>query len=405
LLTAKDSALTPQPIYAESLEAAWRLGAAPVYAITLDGYRLIRGATETFARVDASAPMDPAETARAERLRGLLNDLLQVRSQQAPSVVAPADARALASLGYLPGVHSLPAAAPDAAVDAELLLQQHRRAARLVATRDVPGAIAALRDLARMHPELAPLHVQLAGLLSASGRTAEAIIELNTAAMLRPDDPDVAIALADAYLRNRQVEPAREHAADAVARLEKSTVPQLAADAHEVSALAALAADDDDAASEQAELADKADAGRPVKDYVRGRIAYRHGDYEEALAALESAARKGDDTYAMRDLQLALGETLVKLDRTKDAEVAFKREIQTFPNNIAAYVGLAQLYRTTNQEDAVEDTVSSLLAAVPTQEAYAAAARLWASVGERAKADALRADARRKFRGAPLPVN
>jgi len=49
----------------------------------------------------------------------------------------------------------------------------------------------------------------------------------------------------------------------------------------------------------------------------------------------------------------------------------------------------------------VEDVLNELVAATPTPESYAAAARLWTIVGDRTRAEALRSDARTRFRGDP----
>ena len=59
------------------------------------------------------------------------------------------------------------------------------------------------------------------------------------------------------------------------------------------------------------------------------------------------------------------------------------------------------LYAATNRQEAVEDVLNELVAATPTPESYAVAAPLWTIVGNRTRAEALRSDARARFRGDP----
>ena len=59
------------------------------------------------------------------------------------------------------------------------------------------------------------------------------------------------------------------------------------------------------------------------------------------------------------------------------------------------------LYRASNRDAAAEDVLYELVSATPTPEGYAVAVRLWTILGERTRAEALRSDARTRFRGDP----
>jgi hypothetical protein len=59
------------------------------------------------------------------------------------------------------------------------------------------------------------------------------------------------------------------------------------------------------------------------------------------------------------------------------------------------------LYRASNRDDAVEDVLNELVASTPTPEGYGVAAQLWTMIGDRPRAEALRSDARARFRGDP----
>ena len=407
ILDSDNASLTAQPIYAESLEAAWRFGGTPVYALTLDGYRLTRGAFDTIARVDATVPADPAEQARGDRLRAALDRLLSGRTISPPGAVAQADETAYAAAGYLPGLRTVqPLAAPADADEQAAIADAHRAAVRLVAARQYGPAIAALKNLARRRPDLAPVQFQIASLLARTGRVMEAIAGFVSAAMLRPEDPGIATALASTQLRARQLVEAKAAADQAVTLAEAAAVPAAIADAHEVSVRVALAGMDAESAALHAAAAQKADLARPLPAFVRGRLAFDEGKHEEALTAFQEAARiLRDNNRELVDLHVSLGDALAGLDRYPDAEAEFKEELRAFPDNIRAYASLTTLYRAQNRDEAVAQTIEELLAAAPTAEGYTMAARLWTIVGERAKADALRADARRRFRGDPSLAN
>ena len=62
------------------------------------------------------------------------------------------------------------------------------------------------------------------------------------------------------------------------------------------------------------------------------------------------------------------------------------------------------LYRASDRDADVEDVLNALVDAAPTPEGYAMAARLWSALGDRGRAEALKSDARTRFRGDPSVV-
>jgi hypothetical protein len=58
-------------------------------------------------------------------------------------------------------------------------------------------------------------------------------------------------------------------------------------------------------------------------------------------------------------------------------------------------------YRAANRHADTERVLTELTQATPTPEAYGIAARAWTVLGDRARADALRRDARARFAGDP----
>jgi tetratricopeptide (TPR) repeat protein len=278
----------------------------------------------------------------------------------------------------------------------------HRNASMLLAQHRFSAAADALRSIAAKHPELVSIHYQLAQLLARMGRTDEAVNAFGVAAAKRPADPDIPIALASTLLRARRSEDAAMQADRAVMLADSSMDARAKAAAHEIAARVALLRDEFDTAKEHAAAAQAANPLVPMSKFVTGSIAYNDGKYEDALAAFKEASTTLQRSGAMlADLHLNLGNTYARLDRYAEAEAEFHEELRDYPHNIGTYASLAMLYRASNRQQAVEQVIGDLVEAAPTPEGYSMAARLWVIVGERGRAEALRSDARRRFRGDP----
>jgi len=114
--------------------------------------------------------------------------------------------------------------------------------------------------------------------------------------------------------------------------------------------------------------------------------------FEQALAELKKSGG-----LQMTELHFYTGDTLGRLERYPDAEAQFLEELKYFPQNIRARAGLAMLYQATGRADAADRVLGDMTRISPTPESYALAARLWTMFGNRQRADAVRADARRAF--------
>jgi tetratricopeptide (TPR) repeat protein len=94
----------------------------------------------------------------------------------------------------------------------------------------------------------------------------------------------------------------------------------------------ALAAGDTAAALAHAEEAQRADASRPLPHFVRGRLAYDEGRYDEALSELQAAGKVLDEHRSeIEEFHLYMGDVLARLDRYADAEAEFREELRAFP--------------------------------------------------------------------------
>jgi tetratricopeptide (TPR) repeat protein len=419
----KTSGFVPdQPIYAELLAPQFRFDGLPAFSLSTGAYRIVRGNDDQLQRLVADAP--EADPARVEALKASLDRLMQGRAIEPPTPPAQADEDRLAAFGYLQGLRQVAPLAPIAPIapvapvaplaplaplaptmNAEAqaeLVASHRAAVAMIAQKRYSAALDRLRAIASKHPDLASVQYQVGVLLARTGRLDEAAKTFAAITALRPDDPQLPIALASTMLRARRVDDATRHADRAVELADAGSDPRLKAGAHEIAARVALAREDRDAANAQALAAQKADPQLPLPQFVRGRLLYDDAKYEEALAAFQEAQvalKPGNG--ALAELHFYLGNSFARLDRYADAEAEFQEELREFPQNIGTYASLAMLYRASNRDQAAEQIIGDLVEAAPTPEGYSMAARLLTIVGEKARAEALRSDARRRFRGDP----
>ena len=402
VLGGDETRVAPQSIYAESLAERFRFGAPGAFALASPEYRYVRRADALVDPEDPPVAAPATETPAAGRLRVELDRLLDRYPVDPPAEIAAADADRYAALGYLGGPLLLGADSSPLDPDEEAaVVKAHHTAALLASRAQYTAAVDHLRGILRAHPRLAIVQYQLGALLSRAGRLEEAETAFRTLASMEPDNPYIPTALADVLSRSGRYDDARDRAALAVALAERSDARARAA-AHEVAARVALALDDREQAQAHGEAAEREDPAVPMASFVRGRLLYADGQYEEALVPFEEAAAAlAQRGRALEDLHWYKGDTLARLDRNGEAEMQFREEVRAFPRNIRAYASLATLYHATSRMSEAEEILEAIIGAAPTPEGYDTAARLWTTLGEPARAMALRADARARFRGDP----
>ena len=389
------SELQPQPIYAESLAAFYRFGDEPRYAMWTEKAQVARGATESPA---------PAER-DAAALHDRLETIVAHHQPAAPAPIAAEDEDALELSGYLPG---LPPGADDAGAGHAAqhdghALDRHRDAAIAAGHHQYTTAVRLLQALAHEQPASASLPYQIGRLLARSGRYEEAAASLRSAMMLRDDSPEIPIALAAVLMRGGHLDEAQKQA-DAAVML-ASDASRTRAAAEEISARVALARGDADGAAQHADAAHAADPALPLPQFVRGRASFDAGQYDAAIMSFRDAeSALHNSGRSIEQLHLFMGQALVRTEQYAEAEEEFREELREFPHDLQAYGALAMLYRASGRDGEIEDVLNDLVGTAPTPEGYAMAARLWSTLGERGRAEALRSDARARFRGDPSLV-
>ncbi len=391
--------LAEASIYSESLSPRYHFGWSELYALSDDRYRLIRAPRDELYDVqqdpnEKSSLADARPQARAA-MRRALDAIIANAPVSTPGSVSAEDRRKLAALGYvgtgtgaslqLPGDQL-----PDPK-DKIGVLQKYKRATDLAGQRKYAEAIALYRDLLREEPAMTDVWLQLAGLYSRRGMAADEVAAYKEVISRAPKNPAALIGMASALFRLGRVDDARAHAELAV-----EVAP---ASAHELLARIALGRGDADAARREAQLAEAADPSLPARPLVEGVILHRQGQYAAALPHLLEAGRKlSVRTEQIPDVYYLTGDAYARLDRSGEAEAAFKQELRAFPGHIRARAGLAMLYRATGRASDSDQAIADLVRYSPTPEAYSVAAELWTMFGEPQKAAAARAESSRRPR-------
>ena len=401
LLDEGEDRLTPQPVYAELLAPVYRFGGVPLFALTVNDLRYLRSDTESVLRLDgadrglAGVSMDAELAALRATLDRLITD---APSLPATLAVPPRARRAVAAAGYLAG---LAPPRTDAALSAEeqlAIAAAHEAAAQDLAAGRLPAALQRLQQIGREHGTLAPVQFQIGVIAAELGRTQEAVSALAAAAALRPEAPDVPGLLALVLARAGRHTEALAHVETAIA-LAGPLGPRALGAAHVTAARVALLHDDVARAAMHAEAAQAADPTVPVHALVDAHRLTAADQHAEALAALERGVTAlGQRGSELEGLHTAYGDTLVALGRAQEAETAYRDELRAHPGHVAAYRGLTLALREAGRIPEAEAVVERLIEAVPTPDGYAAAARLWTMLGDRARAEALRSDAQARFR-------
>jgi choline-sulfatase len=390
-------------VYSEALYARYHFGWSELTALTDDRYRYIKAPREEL--YDLQRDADERSNVADERpqarqaLRGALDLLAGSATIQAPAEVTPEARERLQALGYVGARSAVPPGPADALPDPKdkhEILERYRAAVEYAGGRRWQQAITLLQQILRDDPEMADVWNQLAVFATRTDRHELAVDAYKHYIALKPSEPTGYSGAAAGFLKLRKLDEAREHAAlaaDAAPPADRRS----RASAHELLAKIALARHDTEAARDEARLAREEDPTLPLPLYIEGRLLYDQGKYAEALPLFMQAGAelKKSGRLQITELHFYTGDTLGRLERYPEAEAEFIEELKHFPHNTRARGGLAMLYQASGNPDAASKALTDMLRATPTPDSYALAARLYTMFGNRERADAIRADARR----------
>jgi len=368
LLEGDDDGPPARPAYAEAMSGALRFGWAELAEPDDDTFRSsLDGVTP--------APLDDREREAFARL----------------GEVAPTLWPLATPVGVRPDPRTMGA-----------VVAAYRRAARHDAARAFAAAIVAYREVVAATPADANAWFRIGLAAGRLGRTDEMIAAFDRVEALRPGHGDGSLAAARFDADGGADEAAAARVTAWLDSADADTPPAARAAAHGLLADIAVGRGRSAEARAQASLAEKAAPRVPYVAFTEARLLQAAGRHVEAVAAFDDViATLGDTATPFDGLYWHRGESLARLDRAVEAAASFERAIADAPLDPRAYLALATLRATPAQADAAEAALDRLIAAVPTPPAYAAAARLAASLGDRERAAGLRAEARERFAGEP----
>jgi choline-sulfatase len=383
-------------IYAEALYAYYHFGWSELRSITDSRFRYIQAPTPELydLRDDPHERRNTASLrpASASAMDGAVRRVAGGRLEQ-PSLVTGEELERLQALGY---VESAPARSDAGSLTdpkQEIRwLERYRDGIRLASERRYADASAAFREVLARHPEMVDVWTQLGHTELRAGRYPQSIEALERAVALKPSVTATVLALAGAELRVGALDRAAAHA-----RLALERDP---AGAHEVLARVALAKGRVDEALEEARESERTGAGLPLPAFIQGMILCNAGQYDRAIPLLQqAAARLAPRRLALRDLHQALGDALAQVGRYAEAEAAFTRELESFPENSRTRASLALVYAAEGRRAEAERALTALVATTPTPASYELAARTLAIVGDASAAAEMAEEGLRAFPG------
>ena len=330
----------------------------------------------------------------AQAMRAAVDTLVADRPIDAPAAVSSEDRERLAALGYVGTQTASPTAGsgenlPDPK-DKVGVLVKYREAIDLIGSRKPQEGARLLEAVLADSPDMFDAWIHLATVNVRMGRLPDAYAAYREAIKRKSDEPGALLGAASVLTSMGRYDEARRHGELAVKRS-----PALA---HQTLANIALEQNRSDEALRQADLATQADPTLPLPLVVRGIIEYRRKRYAEALPFL----LKARDAYAGRtvqpsDLHFYIGDSLAWLERYREAEPFFLRELQLYPQSLNARSGLAMLYQATDRQAEAERAIQEMLRVAPNPPAYERAESLYRMFGRPDRADAVRAEARARF--------
>ena len=379
LLELAEPGTEPRRIYSETLFPRLHFGWSDLASLIEYPHHYIHGPDPELYDLAA----DPAETNNilrrerrlATRLAGQIEGM--ERSLEAPGQEDAETMRKLAALGYLGGGASLETEGPLPDPKARLhVLDKMRDALDLTAAGDHEAAVPAFRAVLAEEPGMADAWEKLGLLLLEIGRQDESIAALQEAMKWSGGAPQIALSMADAFLRMNRLDEAEAHAEIAL------TAHELARD---VLAQVALRKGELERAAELSTRAVELRGARlgPLITLANVRLEQeRFAEAAELTRQVESEYGDRGDRAELRGVYFIRGSALAQLGDSAAAETAFRRELELSPDQLAPYTHLAFLLALEGRGPEAGATLQRMVEANPRPEAYAEASRTLDAMGD-----------------------
>jgi arylsulfatase A-like enzyme/Tfp pilus assembly protein PilF len=392
--------LDARTVYSESFFGRYQFGWTGFMSITDGRYRLIKSTHDELYDLEEDAAERTNIADESAEVKALLSGALEALLDDAMPLdrgqVSPEDLERFEALGEV-GALVEPPSVPDGPRGLAVL-EAYRQAVDRGVAHEWHEAIEVLQRLLRNDPTSADVWMRLGRIAERGGRYELAVDAYRRAAALRPDNARAQLGAAATLWRARRLDDAWYHGRLAASLVREEDEPRLRGSLHELLARIAVGRRDAAAARAEADLAARAEEGRPVPEFVEARLLQDQRRWEPALASFERAlaalARTIGRPFA--DLHLFTAETLLRLERFTEAEYHFLEEIRLFPLNVRARAELASLYHAQQRTAEAMAALAEMVRVAPTPEAFTLASRLALSFGNPRQSSAFRAEAQRR---------
>lgn len=367
-------------IYAETYYPRLHMGWSELQSLVEDRFHYIHGPDPELYDVVA----DPAE--KANRLRDERRAFATLRQAmrgfdrplEAPAAVDSETAQKLAALGYLGSSVAVEPgeALPDPKTKVHTI-GEFSKALFHISREEHALAVPVLEGVLRENPRMVDGWESLGQSLHKLGRRQEALAAYEKAMELSGGVGHVAVGTASVLLDMGRLDEARQHA-----ELALETGP---AAAHSLLAQVYLAKNDPQRAEKEARAALESRGSRIGPLVTLAQVLQKQGKLEEGLEVTGQAMaelEKMEGRSKFVGLFEVRGDLLARLDRTAEAEEAFRREIQDFPSNYKAYSRLAVLYAYQGRGPEMVGVLREMVDRDKSPGAYAEAVRTLRVVGD-----------------------
>jgi tetratricopeptide (TPR) repeat protein len=393
-----EGAAGARTLYSETLYPRIQLGWSELKSVTDGRWHYIHSPRPELYDL-RSDPRETQDLVRREPARGaaLRAELARVpQGAEALGTVDPAVAERLAALGYVGTARERgPSESLPNPVDSLPHLERLRAGFRLAGHRRFAEAAGVLEAVVRDAPSMVEAWIRLGEVRVELGRAAEAVTAFDQAlAHAGVELPDVVLSRGYARLKARRPD---EAAADA-----ERARPTLAARAEELLARVSLFRGRPDDAERHAREVLRRRA-EPSSYLLLAEALVRRDQLPAAQQALDNAARSAAQLEVPRvpGLEALRADLFARSGRFIEAEGAYRREIDAFPDNVSAHANLAALLFAQGKRVETDAALEALVRDNPHPPAYAAAVAALEAFGRHDAAARWRRRATQAKRPAP----
>lgn len=361
-----------RPVYSETLLPRLHFGWSDLQSLVSGRHHFIQAPRPELYDMAA----DPRETKNVlsdnrRQYAAMRQELERFASAApAPAAVSKEEAEKLAALGYIGSMREETGDLPDPK-DHIGEMEQLRIAGRAEEEGRPGEAMKIYRTILDTNPRFTDAWIRMATLHEHAGEPEQAEQAYKQAIRTAPSlAAGLALSLGELQLRMRKLDDAAAHARLAASK------PTAAAGAHMLLARIALAKGNIAELESEARLA-SVDATRRREAAVvvaQGYVA--QGRLDDALGLLDGLRNQPGGAPVI-DLEAMRADVLARMNRTDEAEAAFRAELQRFPGNREAYTKLAVLLVTLGRTRDAEQTLEQMFTANRSRSTAMLAAETW----------------------------